>query len=185
MSSNYCKNLVYDGCELNRFDAHMGIYNATIRHSSIGVLSLIGCGTLTVEDTIIYTNKTNQIVSLRNDYGSTWEGDFIFKDVTVVYNGTSSTMNILGGTWYNHYFGYACSAPKTITIDNLTIMSNTVTTVHLATGSITNDDISDDQAGAVKNENPYAKTEKLIIKNNTKGYTFTVPVNSDTVIEHQ
>jgi len=32
LGSNYCKNLVYDKCIFSRFDAHMGVANATIRN---------------------------------------------------------------------------------------------------------------------------------------------------------
>jgi hypothetical protein len=34
MGSNYSKNLVYDKCTFSRFDAHMGVANATIRNST-------------------------------------------------------------------------------------------------------------------------------------------------------
>lgn len=44
--SNYCKNLVYDGCVFSRFDAHMGVANATIKNSVLGHqgINLIGSG---------------------------------------------------------------------------------------------------------------------------------------------
>ena len=34
MASNYSKNLLYDNCVWSRFDAHMGVANATIRNST-------------------------------------------------------------------------------------------------------------------------------------------------------
>ena len=185
MSSNYCKNLSYDGCLLNRFDAHMGVYNATIRNSSVGILSLIGGGTMTVENTTIYTGKTAQLASLRSDYGATWRGDFIFKDVTAVYNGSSGTFAILGGEWYNHYFGYACYAPETITLDGFEIVSENVTSIQLATGGIALNNISGEMHGSVPNENPYTQTKKLIIKNNSKNYTYIIPTGTKTELVYE
>jgi hypothetical protein len=47
MGSNYCKNLVFDNCTFSRFDAHMGVANATIRNSTLGHqgINAIGSGT--------------------------------------------------------------------------------------------------------------------------------------------
>ena len=185
MSSNYCKNLTYDGCLLNRFDAHMGVYNATIRNSSVGILSLIGAGALTVENTTIYTGNTAQLVSLRTDYGATWEGTFTFKDVTAVYNGNSGSFSIIGGEWYNHYFGYACYAPETITLDGFEVVSANVNTIQLATGGIALSNISNETYGGAKNENPYSFTKKLTIKNNTKNYTYITPTGSKTEVTYE
>lgn len=52
LGSNYCKNLAYDNCILSRFDAHMGVANATIRNSTLGHqgINAIGVGTFTVEN---------------------------------------------------------------------------------------------------------------------------------------
>jgi hypothetical protein len=36
MGSNYSKNLLFNTCTLSRFDAHMGVANATIRNSTLG-----------------------------------------------------------------------------------------------------------------------------------------------------
>ncbi len=185
MSSNYCKNLTYDGCFLNRFDAHMGVYNATIRNSSVGILSLIGAGALTVENTTIYTGNTAQLVSLRSDYGANWEGTFTFKDVTAVYNGNSGSFSIIGGEWYNHYFGYACYAPETIILDGFEVVSANVNTIQLATGGIALSNISDETYGGAKNENPYSFTKKLTIKNNTKNYTYIIPTGSKTEVTYE
>jgi hypothetical protein len=55
MGSNYCKNLVLDNCIFSRFDAHMGVANATIRNSTLGHMGInaIGTGTFTVENSTI------------------------------------------------------------------------------------------------------------------------------------
>lgn len=69
-ASNFCKNFVFDNCHFSRFDAHMGVANATIRNSTLGHMGInaIGEGLLLIENTKIMANR---IVNLRNDYGST------------------------------------------------------------------------------------------------------------------
>lgn len=122
LGSNYSKNLLYDNCTLSRFDAHMGVANATIRNSHLGHMGInaIGTGTFLVENTTI---SSNRLINLRSDYGSTWEGEFIIKDcVFRPSNGKPSQAALIGG--YNsgqHDFGYVCYMPEKITIENLTI----------------------------------------------------------------
>lgn len=122
MGSNYCKNLIYDNCELSRFDAHQGVANATIKNSKIGHsgLTVIGSGTLLVENTTI---SSSNLVGLRTDYGSTWEGEFIIRNCTFnptgAKNGNVSLIG--GGNSGKHYFGYDCYMPAKITFQNVTV----------------------------------------------------------------
>lgn len=185
MGSSYCKNLVYDGCTLTRFDAHRGVYNATIRNSSVANLTLIGAGTFTMENSTVYAEGRNYLVSLRGDYGATWCGDFILKNVSVICSDSLSSFALISGTWSNHDFGYSCSAPTNVTVDGLTLSASGVTKITLATGSITTADISDEAIGDAVNKNPYKTTEKLIIRNNTKKYSFTVPNTFATEITYE
>lgn len=71
IGSNYSKNLVYDNCTFSRFDAHMGVANATIRNSTLGHqgINAIGSGILIVENSTV---KSGSFINLRDDYGSTW-----------------------------------------------------------------------------------------------------------------
>ena len=169
MGSNYCKNLTYDGCVFSRFDAHKGTHNATIKNSEIGhqKLSVIGSGTLLIENTTIHGNI---IVNLRNDYGSTWEGDIIIKDVTLKNTGN---VTLLQATWYNHYFGYTCHLPTTVTVDGLTLQNNKQIYIYtnLRTG------IDTDTVGGEENVNRIVLTEKIIMKNIPDEYTYTVSQN--------
>jgi hypothetical protein len=89
MGSNYSKNLLYDQCVLSRFDAHMGVANATIRNSTLGHqgINAIGTGTFTVERSTIHGGN---LISLRGDYGSTWQGEFIIRDCVFVPAGWTS-----------------------------------------------------------------------------------------------
>lgn len=122
LSSNYCKNLLYDNCTLSRFDAHKGVANATIRNSTLGHMGInaIGSGTLTVENTTI---RGRSLINLRSDYGSTWQGEFVIRNCIFVPQGgrlTSATL-ISGSYSGQHDFGYTCYMPERIIIENLHI----------------------------------------------------------------
>ena len=122
MGSNYCKNLVYDNCTFSRFDAHMGVANATIRNSTLGHMGInaIGTGTFTVENSTI---RGRTLVNLRSDYGSTWQGEFIIRDcVFVPAGGRPVSASLIGGSNSGqHDFGYICYMPERIIIENLHI----------------------------------------------------------------
>jgi hypothetical protein len=122
LGSNYCKNLIYDHCTFSRFDAHMGVANATIRNSTLGHqgINAIGCGTFTVENSTIFGRN---LISLRSDYGSTWQGEFIIRDCKFVpANGRPVSASLIGGSNSGqHDFGYTCYMPERITIENLQI----------------------------------------------------------------
>lgn len=122
MGSNYCKNLLYDHCTFSRFDAHMGVANATIRHSTLGHqgINAIGSGTFTLENSTVCGKH---LINLRGDYGSTWEGDFIIRDCLFQpANGRSASASLIGGSYTGeHDFGYPCHMPERITIMNLLV----------------------------------------------------------------
>ena len=122
LGSNYCKNLIYDNCILSRFDAHMGVANATIRNSTLGHqgINAIGSGTFTVENSTIYGRN---LINLRSDYGSTWQGElFIRNCVFIPANGRTTSVSLIGGSYSGqHDFGYTCYMPERITIENLHI----------------------------------------------------------------
>lgn len=170
MGSNYCKNLTYDGCVFSRFDAHKGTHNATIINSEIGhqKLSVIGSGTLRVENTVVHGNN---LVNLRSDYGSTWDGDMIFKNVTLKNTGTPTLIN---GSWANHYFGYTCYLPKNITIDGVTLAKGTSFYVlpNLKNG------IDTDTVSGATNLNKIVLTDRITVIGNPKGYTYAISSNT-------
>ena len=170
MGSNYCKNLTYDGCVFSRFDAHKGTHNATIINSEIGhqKLSIIGSGTLRVENTIVHGNN---IVNLRTDYGSTWDGDMIFKNVTLKNTGTATLIN---ATWYNHDFGYTCHLPENITIDGITLAKGTSFYVLPKLKNNIDTDTVDGKA----NSNKVVLTKNITVVSNPKGYTYSVSSNT-------
>lgn len=122
MASNYSKNLLYDNCTWSRFDAHMGVANATIRNSTLGHMGInaIGTGVFTVENTTVFGNN---FINLRSDYGSTWEGEIVIrKSVFVPAGQRPISSSLIGGrNTGNHDFGYTAYMPERIVIDGLYI----------------------------------------------------------------
>ena len=133
MSSNFSKNVTFDGCELSRFDAHMGIYNAAIKNSTIGCygITVTGFGLLLIENS---TLQSGSLVNLRYDYGSFWDGEIVIRNCVFepfagrggtladklgnFLRGGSLVSSINDGQWD---FGYPCMMPEKITVDGLTI----------------------------------------------------------------
>ncbi len=115
--TNYCKNLVYDGCALSRFDAHQGVLNATVKNSVLGHhgIKLIGSGTALIENTTVLAEN---FVDLRADYGSTWNGDLIIRGCKFYPTGISSHI-INAENSEDHNFGYTCYLPQRIEVDGL------------------------------------------------------------------
>ena len=122
LASNFSKNLLYDHCILSRFDAHQGVANATIRNSTLGYMGInaIGSGTLLIENCTV---RARSFVNLRDDYGSTWQGNVIIRDcVFVPAGGKPAVGTLIGGSNSGqHDFGYVCYMPEHITVDHLRI----------------------------------------------------------------
>ena len=124
MGTNYCKNLTFDNMFVCSFDAHKGTYNATILNSTVEHLNFIGEGTIRIENTTIYTDGASTIANLRNDYGSTWQGKLIVKDVTLKYSTqyASKALTVITAKWFDHYFGYQTYLPEYIELDNVKLV---------------------------------------------------------------
>ncbi len=115
MASNYAKNITYDGCELNRMDAHAGAYNVTLLNSKTLYIELTGGGTARIEGSTVYNSS---LVNLREDYGSTWAGKVYVKNSII--ETSSDYTYVVTGKWYNHDFGYDCTVPE-VYVDTLTV----------------------------------------------------------------
>ena len=115
--TNYCKNLVYDGCVFSRFDAHQGVLNATVINSVLGHhgIKLIGSGTALIENTIVLSDS---FIDLREDYGSTWNGELIIRNCEFYPTGVASHI-IKATNSEDHDFGYTCYLPQKIEVDGL------------------------------------------------------------------
>ena len=167
LGSNYCKNLLYDSCTFSRFDAHMGVANATIRNSTLGHMGInaIGSGTLTVENSTI---NGNSLINLRNDYGSTWQGEVFIRNCVFVPAGGKpvSASLISGANSGQHDFGYICYMPERITIENLRINDSNHPESYEgpAIFSNFNPDMKDD---SYVEKFPYVRTREVILRNVT------------------
>jgi len=119
-TSNFCKNMVFDNVNWSRIDAHQGVHNVTIRNSTLGHqnMSLIGSGTLLVENVSV---QSHRFIFLRNDYGSTWNGDIIIRNCIFIST-VSNPIIIDGWNVGDHYYGYQCYMPTTVTINGLHVI---------------------------------------------------------------
>ena len=182
MGSSYCKNLVYEDSILSRFDAHAGVYNAKIINSTVACFRIIGGGEIRVENSHIYGNL---LIGIREDYGSTWHGDVVIKDVTLHNSGEP---NLIYGYWYNHYFGYQTYMPENIIVDNLKLTSGKKINLFTAKFVEQSNHILDDVVDGKPNENKTVPPKKIVIRNNEDGIEYVIPEtdffkNTEIIIE--
>ncbi|MDR2148366.1 MAG: hypothetical protein LBE91_18140, partial [Tannerella sp.] len=120
--SNFAKNITFDSVSFSRFDAHQGVANATVRNSVLGHqgVNIIGSGVFLIENTKVCGAN---FINLREDYGSTWEGDVVIRNCEYVpRNGKQSDAVLINGHYSGqHDFGYTCHMPKRIIIEGLVI----------------------------------------------------------------
>ena len=172
-ASNYSKNILFDNVKFSRFDAHRGVYNTTIKNSHIGWqgILIIGSGLLTVENTKVSSRLS--FISLREDYGSTWEGDIMVKNCIFAPPNPYYTqyLRVISTENYgNHNYGYQCYMPKTIVIDGL-VMED----AHMGSYSL-------DLLRAVAQNSslyPYIPAEKIFIS----GFTGRVPYGNSSGVQ--
>jgi len=164
MGSNYCKNLQYDGCTFSRFDAHMGVVNATIRNSTLGYqgINAIGQGTVLVENSTV---NGRYFINLRSDYGSTWQGNIVIKNCVYVPSaGKAVGGTVIGGTNSGrHNFGYKCYMPEKIEIFDLTINDENHPEKYAGPAVLGNFN-SGFKDASYQETYPYIKTKEIIIK---------------------
>ena len=121
IASNFCKTIMLEDCTLSRMDTHMGVSGTyTIRRCTLGHMGLnaIGRGELTVEDSTLHGNA---LITLRGDYGSTWEGDIIIRNSRWIpaCGDTCQPFMIAVTNDGMHDFGYPCFMPRAVIIDGL------------------------------------------------------------------
>ena len=165
LGSNYCKNLLYDNCILSRFDAHMGVANATIRNSTLGHMGInaIGSGIFTVENSTI---RGRTLINLRSDYGSTWQGEIIIRNcIFVPAGGRPISASLIGGSNSGqHDFGYTCYMPERITIETLHIDDSNHPEDYQGPAIFANfnTQMTDD---SYQEKFPYVRTREVILRN--------------------
>ena len=104
------------GC-LSRFDAHAGVYNATIIDSELDAIRLTGGGKFTLKNVKMHSDL---LISLREDFGCTWRGDVEIENVRF-FNKREKTF-LFGALFYPHHnFGYQAYYPENIRIKNVSL----------------------------------------------------------------
>ena len=169
--SNFCKNMVYDSCEITRFDAHDGLYNGKIINSKVVGVNLTGFGDMLIENSTLEL-VGNSVLYLRTDYGSTWEGTVTIKDTRIFLNESvrkKKELFICDMQWVNHYFGYECHFPN-ILLDGVNF--DTSLPIHLLPyeneNCYTNELIGEKtlKDGVTENDNPYVAPSFIKCINN-------------------
>ena len=127
MGTNFCKNLTFDDMFVCSFDAHCGVYNATIKNSTAEHLNFIGDGKITMENVVIYADPTKTAMNLRTDYGSTWAGDVEINGLEFRHYNISafSQITIVKAQWTNHNFGYTVYCPQNMILNDITTVQYT------------------------------------------------------------
>jgi hypothetical protein len=167
IGTNFCKNILLENCTLSRMDAHQGVSGTyTIRGCKLGHagLNAIGRGTLTVENS---TLNGRSLISLRSDYGSTWEGTVVIRNSRwIPACGAAVQPHLLAASNDGqHDFGYPCFMPREITIDGLVIEDRNVPKGYQGPFLFTDPDGA--STGGANRPFPYALTERVTIRNLT------------------
>ena len=121
----YAKDITFDSCELNRFDAHQGVANAKVLNSRLGKdgVNLVGFGTFYMSNTSV---TSGNMLSLRPDYGTFWDGDIIVENCSYTKMGCIGKGTLIGsftgGKYYGGVdFGYPSMLPKRVLFSGLTV----------------------------------------------------------------
>lgn len=183
MGSSGNKNIAFENCKLTRFDAHCGVHNVRLVNSDIRMIRTNGTGTFYMENCKMYNRL---LIGLREDYGGSWRGDIIIKDVTLDPAGDSPIL--MSNSWYNHYFGYPTFMPENIIIDNFKLTEGD--TVNIFNEKLIEqlDLACKDEIDGKPNLNKINPPRRIVIKNNKNGYKFVKPEgeffkNTEFVIE--
>ena len=115
------KNIFFIQSILSRIDAHTGMYNLYVSGSKIGYngINIIGRGKVFVNHTVF--DHSDVIVKLRNDYGSSWDGDIVLNDINYIQSDATNRIILYDNTGQNNY-GYLSTFPS-VYINNFKIDS--------------------------------------------------------------
>ncbi len=116
MGSNFCRNIVMEGCYLDRFDSHQGMHNATITNSTLGFgILVIGGGELYIEN--VNRPSGSSFILLREDYNSMFDGNIIVKNCTA----GESMDCLIRGSWQEHNLGLPNYIVHSVTVEGITV----------------------------------------------------------------
>ena len=112
MGGNYIKNLTVKNSNVNRIDCHRALFgNTIIENTVLGNygLTISGGGNLYLKN---ITTHSQYVVNLRDDYGSTWDGDMILENITHKSTKEPTIFRVYHAV--NHDFGYDCRFGKNL-----------------------------------------------------------------------
>ena len=119
--TNYCRNLHLEDCFLTSFDAHCGLTNVTIKNSTFEHMNFIGNGDIILENVNVYcANVQSCALTLRADYGSTWNGRVLIDGLCFKYAEDRYSISLIGASYSDWNFGYTCYFPEYISVKNVT-----------------------------------------------------------------
>lgn len=125
--SNFCKQITFDHCVLSRSDAHCGVRGYVIRNSVMGWMgtNTIGFGDMIMENVTCYCAS---VVGFRYDYGCTWDGDLTLRNITWIPMPGTCLSPVMLNVHNNgqHDFGYPCTLPHNILIENVLVVDSNV-----------------------------------------------------------
>ena len=139
ISTNFCRNTTVTDSYLDRFDAHKGMWNATLTDSTFGFgILVIGGGELYIENVI--RPSGSDFIQLRTDYNSLFDGNVTIKNC--VAGGT--VKNLIGGTWNRHYAGLPNYMIRSLDVDGLVAESGQLALFRIsgAARGVTEDDVN-------------------------------------------
>ena len=123
-------------------------------------MGIQGSGLAVLEDVHMYKVYA---MHLKCDYGSGWDGDFVFKNVTLEDPEGGERYHLFRTQWVNHDFGYKVTMPRTVTIENLKLPEGCYIT-YLRKVFDNHADVSGEVlSDGTKNENPVTPTEKITV----------------------
>lgn len=160
-ASNFCKGLRMDDMIISRFDAHMGVANVTLSNCVFGYMGVqaVGFGTMLMKNCEVHRNT---FVWLRDDYGSTWDGEIIFKNCTLKPSPGERYLTLISGSNPGtHDFGYVCHLPRRVQVEGLTIDDSNITSDSYSGPFVLGDFRRDASA---PNLLPYLPTEEVTLK---------------------
>lgn len=90
-TSNYIKNMVINNSEMDRIDTHFMVQDITVKNTTLNNkgVAVNGQGKLIIENCNF--KNTSSILDIRGDYGSSWDGDIIMRNINIL-NPTSVTI---------------------------------------------------------------------------------------------
>ena len=137
VGSNGSKNVFFDSAKINRIDAHRGVHNLSVTNSTLGDKGFTLTGSGYFYGYNLRMDRSANIIELRQDYGSTWNGTMILDKITYIISDDVSYPTIIRSNNDNtHYFGYQTYFPalyiRNVEINDTTYHpSKNVTTVRL------------------------------------------------------